>query len=127
MVNQAFRIKIAYRSEKEEEEKKENTRDGSVPDGSDNKNLTWECKLLRLSIFWKCRVGPTTRSVLTPQTTVIKNVLRSRNVTSFHMTVPGHMINWETWKEQVETMYTLLSSPVFIVPFIWIILTCFCD
>ena len=41
MVNQAFRIKIAYRSrEKEEKEKKkeeENTRDRSVPDGSDNK------------------------------------------------------------------------------------------
>ena len=37
MVNQAFRIKIAYRSKKEEEEKeKENTRDRSVPDGSDN-------------------------------------------------------------------------------------------
>ena len=35
MVNQAFRIKIAYRSEEEEEEK-ENTRDRSVPDGSDN-------------------------------------------------------------------------------------------
>ena len=34
MVNQAFRIKIAYRSEKEEE--KENTRDRSVPDRSDN-------------------------------------------------------------------------------------------
>ena len=31
MVNQAFRIKIAYRSEKKEE----NTRDRSVPDGSD--------------------------------------------------------------------------------------------
>ena len=30
MVNQAFRIKIAYR------EKEENTRDRSVPDGSDN-------------------------------------------------------------------------------------------
>ena len=38
MVNQALRIKIAFRSEKEEEkEKKENTRDRSVPDGSDNK------------------------------------------------------------------------------------------
>ena len=42
MVNQAFRIKIAYRSKKEEEEeeekeeKEENTRDRSVPDGSDN-------------------------------------------------------------------------------------------
>ena len=39
MVNQAFRIKIAYRSEKkkeEEEEEEENTRDRSVPDGSDN-------------------------------------------------------------------------------------------
>ena len=35
MVNQAFRIKIAYRSKKEKEE--ENTRDRSVPDGSDNK------------------------------------------------------------------------------------------
>ena len=39
MVNQAFRIKIAYRSKKEEEEKekeeKENTRDRSLPDGSD--------------------------------------------------------------------------------------------
>ena len=43
MVNQAFRIKIAHRSKKEEEEKekeeKENTRDRSVPDGSD-KNHT---------------------------------------------------------------------------------------
>ena len=39
MVNQAFRINIAYRSEKkekEEKEKEENTRDRSVPDGSDN-------------------------------------------------------------------------------------------
>ena len=37
MVNQAFRIKIAYWSEeKEEEEEEENTRDRSVPDGSDN-------------------------------------------------------------------------------------------
>ena len=47
MVNQAFRIKIAYWSEKEEKkerekekkeekEEKENTRDRSVPDGSDN-------------------------------------------------------------------------------------------
>ena len=33
MVNQAFRIKIAYRSEKKK--KKENTRARSVPDGSD--------------------------------------------------------------------------------------------
>ena len=37
MVNQAFRIKIAYRSEKKKEEE-ENTRDRSVPDGSD-KNI----------------------------------------------------------------------------------------
>ena len=39
MVNQAFRIKIAYWSEKEEEEeeeREENTRDRSLPDGSDN-------------------------------------------------------------------------------------------
>ena len=35
MVNQAFRIKIAYRS-KEEGEEEENTKDRSVPDGSDN-------------------------------------------------------------------------------------------
>ena len=41
MVNQAFRIKIAYRSEKKKEEKKENTRDRSVPDGSDN-DFQWE-------------------------------------------------------------------------------------
>ena len=34
MVNQAFRIKIAYWSKKKKE--KENTRDRSVPDGSDN-------------------------------------------------------------------------------------------
>ena len=33
MVNQAFRIKIAYRSKKKKE--KENTRDRSVPHGSD--------------------------------------------------------------------------------------------
>ena len=32
MFNQAFRIKIAYRSK----EKEKNTRDRSVPDGSDN-------------------------------------------------------------------------------------------
>ena len=38
MVNQAFRIKIAYRSEKKKEEEEENTRDRSVPDGSD-KNI----------------------------------------------------------------------------------------
>ena len=36
MVNQAFRIKIAYRSKEEKKEKKENTRDRSVPDGTDN-------------------------------------------------------------------------------------------
>ena len=36
MVNQAFRMKIAQWSEKEEKEK-ENTRDRSVPDGSDKK------------------------------------------------------------------------------------------
>ena len=35
MVNQALRKKIAYWAEKEKEE--ENTRDKSVPDGSDNK------------------------------------------------------------------------------------------
>ena len=35
MVNQALRMKIAYWSEKEKEEE-ENTRDRSVPDGSDN-------------------------------------------------------------------------------------------
>ena len=35
MVNQAFRIKIAFRSEEKEAE---NTRDRSVPDGSD-KNI----------------------------------------------------------------------------------------
>ena len=38
MVNQAFRIKIAYRSEKKKEEK-ENTRDRSVPDGSDKEQV----------------------------------------------------------------------------------------
>ena len=37
MVSQPSRIKIAYRSKKEKEEKKENTRDRSVPDGSDKK------------------------------------------------------------------------------------------
>ena len=38
MVNQAFRIKIAYRSEKKkEEEEEENTRDRSVSDRSDKK------------------------------------------------------------------------------------------
>ena len=43
MVNQAFRIKIAYRSKEEEEkeEEEENTRDRSVPDGSD-KNVSPE-------------------------------------------------------------------------------------
>ena len=35
MVNQALRTKIAYWS-KEKKEEKENTRDRSVPDGSDN-------------------------------------------------------------------------------------------
>ena len=36
MVNQAFRIKIAYRSKKEKKEKEEkNTRDRLVPHGSD--------------------------------------------------------------------------------------------
>ena len=40
MVNQAFRIKIAYREEK----KKKNTRDRSVPDGSDKDLLVeWLC------------------------------------------------------------------------------------
>ena len=37
MVNQALRLKIAYRSEEKEE--KENTRDRSVPDGADIKLL----------------------------------------------------------------------------------------
>ena len=37
MVNQALRMKITDWSEKEEE-KEENTRDRSVPDGSNNKN-----------------------------------------------------------------------------------------
>ena len=40
MVNQAFRIKIAYWSKekkKKEEEEKENTRDRSAHDGSDKK------------------------------------------------------------------------------------------
>ena len=37
MVNQAFRIKIAYWSKKEKKMKGENTRDRSVPDGSDKK------------------------------------------------------------------------------------------
>ena len=41
MVNQAFRIKIAHRSEK----KKENTRDRSVPDGSDNEGLNFKGNL----------------------------------------------------------------------------------
>ena len=41
MVNQAFRIKIAYRSEKKKKEE-ENTRDRSVPDGSDNKQFCCE-------------------------------------------------------------------------------------
>ena len=45
IINQAFTIKIAYRSkekEKEEEEKeKENTRDRSVPDGSDKEGSKW--------------------------------------------------------------------------------------
>ena len=36
MVNQDFRIKIAYWSKKEEKEEEENTRDRSVPNGSDN-------------------------------------------------------------------------------------------
>ena len=40
MVNQAFRITIAYRS-KEEEEEEENTRDRSVPDGSDKNKIPW--------------------------------------------------------------------------------------
>ena len=37
MLNQAFGIKIAYRFEKKE--KKENTRDRLVPDGSDNNSF----------------------------------------------------------------------------------------
>ena len=57
VVNQAFRIKIAYRSKEkkkkkeEEEEEKETTRDRSVPDGSDNEQqkyfatLTLQCLL----------------------------------------------------------------------------------
>ena len=38
MVNQALRIKIAYRS-KEKKKEEENTRDRSVPDGSDNHQI----------------------------------------------------------------------------------------
>ena len=54
MVNQAFRIKIAYRSEKkkEEEEEEENTRDRSVPDGSDN-NYLFLLRLEGSSAIWK--------------------------------------------------------------------------
>ena len=48
MVNQAFRIKIAYRSEKKKEEE-ENTRDRSVPDGSDNQFCL--CSLVVLITF----------------------------------------------------------------------------
>ena len=38
MVNQALRMKMTAWSDKEEEKKEDNTRDMSVPDGSDNKN-----------------------------------------------------------------------------------------
>ena len=41
MVNQALRTKIAYWS-KEKKEEKENTRDRSVPDGSDNNIMNRE-------------------------------------------------------------------------------------
>ena len=40
MVNQAFMIKIAYRSKEKEKKEKKNTRDRSVPDGSDNNMCT---------------------------------------------------------------------------------------
>ena len=45
MVNQAFRIKIAHRSKKKKKKKKENTRDRSVPDGSDNEGLNFKGNL----------------------------------------------------------------------------------
>ena len=35
MVNQALRIRVAYRSKEEKKEEEENTRDRPVPDGSD--------------------------------------------------------------------------------------------
>ena len=50
MVNQALRIRVAYRSKEEKKEEEENTRDRSVPDGSDN-------QIIRLSMkanqYWK--------------------------------------------------------------------------
>ena len=48
MVNQAFRIKIAYRSK---EKKKKNTRDRSVPDGSAKKTLFYLLLLSMSGIF----------------------------------------------------------------------------
>ena len=48
MVNQAFRIKIAYRSKKKKENE-ENTRDRSVPDGSDKK-MRGEVHILVLTL-----------------------------------------------------------------------------
>ena len=51
MVSQAFRIKIAYRSEKKKEEEKENTRDRSVPDGSDNKTSIKTSLKLRIMVW----------------------------------------------------------------------------
>ena len=47
LVNQAFRIKIAYRSEKKKKEEEENTRDRSVPDGSDK----YEVQVIQI-ILW---------------------------------------------------------------------------
>ena len=57
MVNQAFRIKIAYRSEKKKEEE-ENTRDRSVPDGSDNHLLDTASivNFIRLILEFKCEL-----------------------------------------------------------------------
>ena len=57
MVNQAFRIKIAYHSKKEEEEEEENIRDRSAPNRSDKHCFYDSSALLSetrfsIELFW---------------------------------------------------------------------------
>ena len=67
MVNQAFRMKIAKWSEKEEKEK-ENTRERSVPDGSDKnaynnynrshiRNTSYHKSEIQLITYQKCNLS----------------------------------------------------------------------
>ena len=67
MVNQALRKKIAYWAEKEKEE--ENTRDRSVPDGSDNKHdviANYTRTMMSLNAMSHCALLPGSENMRAP-------------------------------------------------------------